>query len=485
MAGASSPTLSFLSGIPLQSSFPLARFLPPYDRHTASAHVEYILSQNVANKGYVLDPFGVSPLTPIELANTGSAVIVCCNNPILRSLIRVYALCPQINEFQTILAAISALKKINSRLESFLRSLYFSTCNLCFSDIEVNAFIWERDSTSGLHQLVSKLYHCPHCGNQGQFPITSQDQQQIQRLPPRSILEAQATSKVIGKDDLAYSPVIDALSVYPTRSLYAIVTLLNKLDELSLDHRQQQILIGLLIEAFDLTNALWDYPPKRHRPKQLSLPTQFFEVNFWQALEKSKDIWVNSIAEIGSSPTMVSEYPKLPHAGEISIFSGRLRELLSQLPKEDLSAIVATLPRANQAFWTLCAIWSGWLEGREKAKPLRSALLRKRYDWDWHRRALTATFQEFSHHFSENTPFLALIEEYEVNFLNSALTAGDQAGFRLENLTLRTDQSRAQIRWRISSKASTMPLDAQRQLLSKLETQIDPLKYQSSQLSLW
>ncbi|MFN3308777.1 MAG: hypothetical protein ACK44E_06145, partial [Anaerolineales bacterium] len=263
------------------------------------------------------------------------------------------------------------------------------------------------------------------------------------------------------------------------------LTLLHKLDELNVNQRQHRILLGLLIEAFDLCNALWTSPSKRHRPKQLSLTTQFFEVNFWKALEKSRDRWSNAVAETCLSPTVASEYPKLPRPGEISIFNGRLRELLPHISKEDFSAIVTTLPRPNQAFWTLCAIWSGWLEGREKAKSLRSALLRKRYDWGWHRRAMTATFQELSHHFSENTPFLALIEEYEVNFLNSALTAGAQAGFRLENLTLRSDQGRAQIQWRISSKASTMPLDAQRQLLSKLETQIEPLKYQSSQLSLW
>ncbi|MFN3308003.1 MAG: hypothetical protein ACK44E_02245, partial [Anaerolineales bacterium] len=223
MAEAFSPTFPFPSGIPLQTSLPLARFLPPYYRLTASAYLENLLPSNVADKGLILDPFGVSPMVPIELANAGAAVVVCCNNPVLRNLIRVLALCPQTNDFQILLAEISALKKLDSRLEIFLRSLYNSTCDRCSSEIEVSVFIWERDSATESHRPISKVYHCPHCGNEGEFATTLQDQQQIKRLPPRSILEAQAASKVVEKEDLAYPSVIEALSVYPTRSLYAIL----------------------------------------------------------------------------------------------------------------------------------------------------------------------------------------------------------------------------------------------------------------------
>lgn len=470
-----SPEIPFFSGIPLSSIYPLARFLPPFFRYTASSYLKEILSLSFAEKGYLLDPFCISPFLPIELANAGAAVIACCNNPILRNLLHLLSLSPHRHEFQTILAEISTLRKLDTRLETFFRSLYFSLCNTCLSEIEVNAYLWERDSSSGLHRLTSKQYQCPNCGSEGFFAVTVQDFQNLQRLPPRSLIETLAASKVVDKNDQAYSTVIESLHVYPTRPLYALVPLLNKLDELSFNQRQLQILYGLLIGVFDLSNGLWAVSSKRHRPKQLSLPTQFVEMNFWKSLEKSAELWANAIQESDIHPVVLTESPNLPHQGQIAVFPGRLKELLHSLPTKEIVAVVTTLPRPNQAFWTLSAIWSGWLEGKEKVKPLKSALLRKRYDWGWHCRALAATFQELSENLPKNTPCFALIEEYEANLLSAALIAGDHAGFRLENLTLRREQGRAQIHWRIHPTASQSPLlstENQVQLLSKVKAHI-------------
>jgi hypothetical protein len=470
-----SPQIPFFSGIPLPSTYPLARFLPPFYRYTASSYLKEFLLPNLADKGYVLDPFGISPFLPIELANAGVAVIVCCNNPILRNIILLLSLTPDSYEFQAILAEISTLRKIDTRLETFFRSLYSSICNTCLSEIEVNAYLWERDSSSGLHRLTSKQVQCPSCGSEGFFSVTVQDFQNLQRLPPRSLIETQAASKVVDKNDPAYATVIESLNVYPTRALYALITLLNKLDELGFTHRQLQILYGTLIGVFDLSNGLWAISSKRHRPKQLSLPTQFVEMNFWKSLEKSAELWAISIQEADIHPVILTELPVLPRQGQIAVFPGRLKELLHSLPAKEIVAIVTALPRPNQAFWTLSAIWSGWLEGKEKVKPLKSALLRKRYDWGWHCRALAATFQELSEHLPQNIPCFALIEEYEANLLSAALFAGDHAGLRLENLALRSEQGRAQIYWRISPPPSQNPLlstEDQVQLLSKVKAHI-------------
>ncbi len=451
-----SPSIPFYTGIPLRSPFPLARFLPPYYRGAVEAYANEHLISKISRQSYILDPFGASPLLPIELANSGAAVVVCCNNPILSILIHLAATRPLENEYQSILAEISALKKLDARLEKFLRSLYLSICDLCYTEIEVEAFVWERNNTGKSHQLVSKLYRCPHCGNEGLFPVTIQDRQRLQRLPPRSLLEAQAASRIVDTKDPTYPAVVESLGIYPTRSLYAIISLLNKLDEVAFADRQKIILKGLLCVSFDLVNALWSHPPRRSRPKQLSIPSQFYEYNFWNCLEEAKDIWVKSTAESTFYSIMVHDYPRLPRPGEISIFHGRLKELLSHTAQKEFSAIVTTVPRPNQAFWTLCAIWSGWLEGREGVKPLKPALHRKRYDWGWHCRALEATFRQLSMHSLDPTPCFGFMEEYEANFLAAALFAADHASLRLENLTLRSDQQRAQILWR-TSRPPTQP----------------------------
>ncbi|GAB4468823.1 MAG: hypothetical protein Kow0088_00280 [Anaerolineales bacterium] len=469
-----SPTKPFICGTPLSSQSPLARFLPPF-YHQSGIKILANLHQPNHPRGYILDPYGSSPWLAIELANAGAAVVVCCNNPILRILLQAIALHPQLEELQTILAEISALKKLDTRLESHLRSLYHSTCNSCLSEIEVQGYVWERDSSSESHRPLCKVYQCPHCGSEGQFSLTIYDLQQLNKLPPRSLLEAQAASRIVDRNDRTFPYVLETLAVYPTRSLYAILTLLNKLDELNLDRRKQQILFGLLVEAFDRSNSLWTYPPKRHRPKQLSTPGQFFENNFWQTLERSITIWTDAVQSSHFRAVGVTDWPKTPQPGEIAIFQGRLPELLPQLHKGEFAAVVTVLPRPNQAFWTLCALWSGWLEGKQSVKPLKSALTRKRYDWGWHCRALAASFQEFSHDIFTNTPVFVFIEEYEMHFLAAALLAADHAGLILENLTVRPDQQRAQVQWLVPPHTiprAPIPSEHRTQLLPKLETKI-------------
>ncbi|MCS7247177.1 MAG: hypothetical protein NZ840_02925 [Anaerolineales bacterium] len=470
-----SPSLPFFSGTPLSSPLPLARFLPPYYLRTLSSYLEQSPKES-PERGLILDPFGSSPILPVELANAGAAVIVCCNNPVLRYMLQLIACSPSVAEFQALLAEFSALRKFEFRIETYLRSLYQSTCNTCEAEVEVDSFIWEREPEADSSRMVLKQYRCPNCGSEGQFPVTAQDQQRLEKFPSRSYLEAQAASKVVLLNERCYPSVIEALGVYPTRSLYAILTVINKLDELKLSQRQWQIAYGLLIGAFDLCNSLWAYPLRRHRPKQLALPTHYLENNFWQCLEKSRDLWTRFLTATSLSPVKIFDYPKLPHHGEISVFEGKLKELLHRIPAQEFSAVVTVLPRPNQAFWTLCAVWSGWLEGRQKASPLKPVLLRKRYDWGWYCRALATTFQWLNTFLPAGTKCFALIEEYEVNFLAAALLAADSAGLLLESLTLRSTQQRAQIHWQtFPSSLRRAPLERtdRDNLLAKIEAQID------------
>ena len=107
----------------------------------------------------------------------------------------------------------------------------------------------------------------------------------------------------------------------------------------------------------------------------------------------------------------------------------------------------ARLPRPNQAFWTLSALWSGWLWGREAVEPYKSALRRRRYDWAWNATALYAAFAHLFELLPLATPFFGLLPEAEPSFLTSALTAAGAAGFDLKSLALRTEHDPIQMIW--------------------------------------
>ena len=130
------------------------------------------------------------------------------------------------------------------------------------------------------------------------------------------------------------------------------------------------------------------------------------------------------------------------------IYEGRLKELAHEVKKEiPIAAVIGSLPRPNQAFWTLSALWAGWLWGREAVEPYKIALRRRRYDWAWNATALHAAFAHLFELLPLGTPFFGFMPEPEPPFLTSALTAAGAAGFDLKSVALRTEHDPIQILW--------------------------------------
>jgi hypothetical protein len=166
------------------------------------------------------------------------------------------------------------------------------------------------------------------------------------------------------------------------------------------------------------------------------------------ALEAAVKAWASSEATI----PLVLWPNEPPEAGGICVFEGPLRELVPHLEEIPLKAVIGAIPRPNQAFWTLSALWSGWLWGRTAVGPFKAVLRRRRYDWQWHAEALRALFGNLSTAIPTQTPFFALLAEPEPSFLTAALLAAQASGLELTGLALRNEQEPLQIHWRKSEK---------------------------------
>jgi len=105
------------------------------------------------------------------------------------------------------------------------------------------------------------------------------------------------------------------------------------------------------------------------------------------------------------------------------------------------------MPRPNPAFWTLSALWAGWLWGQAAAAPFKAVLRHRRYDWNWHAAALYSALKNISDRLPLNTPLFAIIPELEPAFLSAALLAAAGAGLELSGLALRTRHDPAQVLW--------------------------------------
>ena len=420
---------------------PLARYLPPIPVGVAASFLaEHSIIGEPKRGDWILDPFGASPRLAVEMARLDYRVLVAVNNPVTHFLLEMAANPASQADLRAALAELAAARKGDDRLETHLQSLYLTECTNCQQQVPADAFIWERASGA----LVGRLYHCP-CGDSGEYPATEADKIRAARQAATdSLHRSRALERVAAPDDPDRPHVEEALECYLPRAVYALITIVNKLDGILLSPERRRALLALVLTACDEASSLWPHPAERPRPKQLSLPPRFLEKNVWLALERGVDLWSGN-----EKPVQVVNWPELPaEAGGLCLFEGPMRTLAPHLKDLSIGAVVTALPRPNQAFWTLSALWAGWLWGPEAAAPIKSVLRRRRYDWSWHAAALYATLKNLSEHLPLNAPLFALIPEVEPAFLSAALLAAAESGFDLNGLALRTRHDPLQIVWR-------------------------------------
>ena len=429
--------MPYIPGSPANEPGPLSRFLPPLEQGTVATW----LSQNAAPSSWLLDPFGFSPQLPLEAARAGCRILVTVNNPITRFLLELAVDPPAEADFKASLAELAASKKGDERLETHLESLYLTRCQQCGREIQAAAFLWKSNGDAPF----ARIYDCPECGDGGERDATGEDVERARKIAETDALHrSRALERVVAKDDPERSHVQEAIQFYLPRPLYVLSTIINRIESLGLQPARQRALIASVLVACDAGNKLWGHPEQRPRPKQLSTSDAFREQNLWAVLEGAHRLWAGR----GAPVPYVAWPNKVPEAGGICVYEGRLRQLAEEVRKEiPIAAVVGSVPRPNQAFWTFSALWAGWLWGRTAVEPYRMALRRRRYDWVWNATALYSAFTGLADLVGLGTPFFGLLPEVESPFMLSAVTAISTAGFELRGLALRTDDDPVQFLW--------------------------------------
>jgi len=430
---------------------PLSRFLPALEDGTISGW----LSRQTLTGNWLLDPFGFSPKLVLEAARSGYRVLVTANNPITRFLLEIFANPPPQADFIAALADLGAVKKGDERLGNHLQSLYLTQCEKCEKQISAQAFLWRK----GEDVPYAKLYECPHCKDAGERIATDSDKELALQIAGTDTLHrTRLFERVVSLNDEDRVYAEEAIEHYLPRPLYVLGTILNRLDSLNLSESRKRALTALVLLACDAGNTLWGHPAERKRPKLLNTPSQFRENNLWTMLERG----VSLFAESGS-PVLVEAWPKkIPETGGICIYEGRLKDLAHEVQREiPITAVVASIPRPNQAFWTLSALWAGWLWGSDAVEPYKVALRRRRYDWAWSATALFAMFSHLDELLPDGIPFFGLMPEPEAPFMTSALTAALEAGFKLESVALRTEHDPVQVLWKSGKKSASVEMEVE------------------------
>ena len=430
----------YIFGKSIPPNLPLGRFLPPIPTGMASEWAK----ENLKAGDLVLEPFGFNPLVPIELVKAGYPVLVTANNPIHAFTIRMLASAPQKEELIAALQDLATEPKGDDRMEPYIRNFYRVNCADCGAQIEADAFLWKKEDDHPYAALVS----CPNCGAKGEQALDISDPKSLEDLPPVRLHQARALNRITGKDDPLREQVMNALSTYPVRPLIILQTIINKLDSLEQTPRRRDLLIALILYAADQGNTLWAYPSPRERPRQIVIPSVYQEKNLWKAMEEAVDAW-----QVYSEPV-----PVMPWTGEkpdhpaLLLFEGRLKELDPMPPAGTFQGVIAVVPRPNQAFWTLSALWTGWIWGHSAVEPIRSVLARQRYDWNWHTHALRGVFEVLHTLSSVNCKIFSLVAEMEPLLLLATLLAADTVGCLLSTYAQSLDDEIAQCGFTIQTE---------------------------------
>lgn len=456
---------SYIPGIKPRNPGPLARFLPPFEEGVSTSW----LGSRVEVGAWVLDPFGSSPQQAIRAARNGYRVLVAANNPIARFILEMAADPPPIADYNAALAELAFSRKGGERLEVHLVNLYKTQCANCQQMVIAEAFLWQRDAEIPF----ARIYECKRCGDKGERPTTAADAERaLEILSSAKLHRARVLERIAPPNNPDREYAEEALQSYLPRAIYVLTTLINRLDRLSLSPPRQRALTALLLTACDAGNTLWPYPVERPRPKQLHVPGQFYEHNLWLALEQGIEIWASD-----ADPVPLNIWPDpLPESGEICLFEGKLKELEEKKKLPRIEAVITTIPRPNQAFWTLSALWAGWLWGREAAEPFNVGLRRRRYDWGWHATALHAAFDHLATLLAKQTPVLGLLAEPESSFLTATVAAASP-GFRLSNLAMRTRHDPIQIIWERADSGKKEKMDEDAAIYAHLHTRGEPATY--------
>ena len=425
--------LAFIPGYPPSPQRLLARFLPPLAEGVAAHYLE----RHTAPGELVLDPFGQSPQIALEALHLDRRVIVANFNPISRLALSLAVRPPTRDDLTAALARLAETRVQSQLLEDYLRDLYQTRCAQCERPISADTFEWdvERDSEAP----VLKTYHCPEHGSQ-RGPVDDLDRALAGRFSRRGPDAHELLFRVAEGDDPDRADAQAALEVYPARALAAISAALRRYEGLKPDAETRRLLAGLLTAAFDAA-----CPLAQERPRQLIAPKRFVEHNFWLALDNARALLAGVPAEDRSLP--LPELLASSAGGYLHSHTGPVRPLANSLPAGACAAILTCVPRPNQAYWTLSALWSAWLAGKESGVTLRKVLRRRRYDWSWHAEALRRTIDTVRPALADGRPFIGLVPEAEPGFNAAVLSAADRAGYVLRGAALRADTAEAQFEW--------------------------------------
>jgi hypothetical protein len=157
------------------------------------------------------------------------------------------------------------------------------------------------------------------------------------------------------------------------------------------------------------------------------------ERNVWFCFEESLSRLLTTSPPMGHSPVGANAPAGGIEGGEeYTLVSHAARDVRKTIPTGSAALVFVDPPRPDGVFWALSALWAGWLWDSPPVHAMRPFLRRRRFDWDWHWRALKAALEAAGPLLEPDGYMIILFSDSDDTLLESVCLAASSAGYILE-----------------------------------------------------
>lgn len=414
----------FIPGKPAPPRAPLARYRPTQPAGAAGAYVRALTHPG----DLVVDLFCQGPTVMRETVAEGRRALGLSVNPLLLVAARLGLNQREPDALNAAFTRLADSPKGDVPLRRHLASLYHSACPTCGEPGSAEWFAWDRDG----NYPFKKAVRCARCEGLQEGTPDDQDLHAAHRTHLRGLAYYYALDRVAPPDHPARERAAELVELYTPRNLSALIDLSRRLEALEADEETKLALTGVLLDCFDAGSKLDPYNEERSRPRALRLPSLYLERNVWLRFEEG---FAQLLAEESSPPVRRAESVATLARGKAAgyaLVSHAARNAQEIIRPESVTLLFSDPPRPDGVFWALSALWAGWLWESPAARALRPFLRRRRFDWDWHWRALRSALEAAGPLLAPAGRLITLFSSPEDTLLESTCLATSSAGYTLQ-----------------------------------------------------
>jgi hypothetical protein len=373
----------------------------------------------------VVDPFCEGPTVLHQAVHAGRFAIGSSFSPLVVMVTRLALAPPSKRQLDAAITRLGDAPRMDMLFREHVEGLYTVRCPRCGGTTPADAFTWDRDSATIIHVD----WQCQHCGHQVAPPTLGAESAQRGTVPQRGLHYWFAVDRIAPIGDPQRERAQQLLELYTARNLYALSSLLMKIESLFADDETQAVLKLVLLSCLDSCSSLHGplTSSARHR---LRPPAKFLERNVWQAF----------LAAASEFPTADGEetFPLAENVEELlvdamppraALLSVGVNRLVASLPPGCAALVLARPPRPDPALWTLSWLWTGWLFGHKTAAPLKPLLRQWRVDWDWYARTMQAAFRALRTVLVDEAPLVLVFEGRDPGMIEALALTLAGAGY--------------------------------------------------------